>query len=1053
VKVVLEAEVSKYLQNVDKAAKAASDAGAAAEAAGKKIDQAQDTAAKSTDKSTEANKKHGTSGEESAKGSEKAAEASKKDAQYKSDQAEAAKTAGTALLAFGTTTVAALGASAKAAMDWESAWAGVTKTVEGSPAQMAELETGLRNLAKTLPSTHQEIAGVAEAAGQLGVKREDILKFTKTMVDLGETTNLTAEEAATDIAQIANVMGTTGDDIDNFGATLVALGNDGASTEKDILSMAQRIAGAGKLVGATEGEVLALSNTLASMGVNAELGGGVSTRVLLKMYAAVQDGGPKLEAFAKAAGTSAQDFATAFANSPVEALGMVTAGMERTKQEGGNVVAMLKTMGIKGTEEMQVMLALAGSGDLLSNSLELQATAWAENTALIDEASKRYETTESKVKVAWNNIKDAAIDAGAVMLPVISGIAENVANLATGFGDLPAPLQGAITGLTGVVGVTALVGGGLMLLLPKVRDGIDAFKELDTRADGSSRKLGRVGKAAGIAAGAFIGFEILKSVHNNMQEAGVSTEQMTQNLLKLAKQGDSMDSAFKDIGTKEFEGDITSAGAALKKTLDMDFNTSVESFGASVFGIDNGMAKINAAFEKSDQAIAAAATSGNTELAAKGFKAIADSAKDQGISVEDTAKKFPTYMAALRELASTSEITLEPQELLELAMGRMPKRLEEAAAGGDKAAIAFTNTGAAAEIAAAQTKAIEDALKAVGLAADGSVTDVQAWTAVLFAAGLLSLSSSDAAIAYQASIDAMTESVKTNGTTLDINTEKGRNNQSTYNAIAHAAMTAMTATAEETLATQGSAAAQEQLQGALHTSYDDLIAAAGQLGITGDAADTMARKALGIPKEIPIDTWVNDKATSTLEGIKGKADALDGRSVTMTIREETHRVMYEERVAANGGNEPTGGGLYGSHAGGGAVLKRAGGGPISGPGTSTSDEVPFWGSDGEHVLDKGDVIKMGGQQAVYKFRSTLKAGQLDGLAAGGSVGSVASASQLMISTNTAPSVSLEGLTVMVTNPFTGEQVRGIVTSVARQEAAGVVSAADAQAQNMRPGRR
>ena len=35
-----------------------------------------------------------------------------------------------------------LGLSVKAALDWESAWAGVTKTVDGSASQMAALEGG-----------------------------------------------------------------------------------------------------------------------------------------------------------------------------------------------------------------------------------------------------------------------------------------------------------------------------------------------------------------------------------------------------------------------------------------------------------------------------------------------------------------------------------------------------------------------------------------------------------------------------------------------------------------------------------------------------------------------------------------------------------------------------------------------------------------------------------------------------------------------------------------------------------------------------------------------
>jgi hypothetical protein len=588
--------------------------------------------------------------------------------------------------------------------------------------------------------------------------------------------------------------------------------------------------------------------------------------------------------------------------------------------------------------------------------------------------------------VAWNNIKDAAIDAGAVMLPVISGIAESVTGLAQTFGDLPPGIQGALSGLGGVAGAAALAGGGLMLLLPKINDGISAFRDLDTRANGSSRGLGKFAKAAGVAAGAFVGFEIIKSVHNSMQTGAKSTEEFTLALVGLAKNKDRLDNEFRDIGVKEFEGDIGSAGQALDKLINQDFNSAIESFGASNLGIDNGMAKLADAFIKTDQAIAGAVSSGNLEMAAKGFKSVADSAGEQGIGLDKVAERFPNYLNSLRELAAQSKVDVSETELLNWALGEVPPAMEAAAAGGDKAAQAITGTGAAAEQAAALTEEIIEALEEVGLAADGSITSIERWIQTLFSAGLLHLSASNAAIAYQASIDAMTQSVITNGTSMDINTEAGRANRSAFNGIASAAIAAMEATAAETLATKGSAEAQKGLQANLWTSYNDLIRAAGQMGIVGGEADTLARKALGIPKETPIKSWVNDQATAVLDSIKGKADDLNGKVVTLSINEQYTKFIKTIE-------QPTQADLNGDtfrpkKREGGAIEKLAGGGPVRGPGTSTSDEVPIWASDGEHMLDRGDVNKMGGHAGVYKFRRALQAGAVDGLAAGGAVGKV-----------------------------------------------------------------
>jgi TP901 family phage tail tape measure protein len=906
---------------------------------------------------------------------------------------------------------------------------------------MAELEQGLRGLAKTLPSTHTEIAAVAEAAGQLGVKRQDILSFTKTMVDLGETTNLTADEAATNIAQIANVMGTHGDEIDNFGATLVALGNAGASTEKDILSMAQRIAGAGKLVGASEADVLALSNALASMGVKAELGGGVMTRVLLKMYSSVQGGGAKLDAFAKAAGTTAEDFAKKFSTSPVEALAMVTQGMGRVKDEGGNVVALMTEMGMKGTEEMQVMLSLAGAGDLLSESLALGSKAWEENTALINEATKRYETTESKVKVAWNNIKDAAIDAGAVMLPAIQGIAENVSGLAQGFGDLPAPLQGAVTGLTGVVGAAALAAGGLMLLLPKARDTIQAFKELDTRADGSSRGLGKIGKAAGIAAGAFVGFEILKAVHNSMQPAAQSTEEFTQALMSLAKRRDSLDNMFAKVGAAEFEGDISSAGEALNKLINQDFNSAIESFGATI-GVDNGMAKLANGIAKADQAIAGAASSGNMDLAARGFKAVADSAKDQGISLEEVGKKFPNYLNALREMANQHKVDVEDVDLLKWALGEVPPAMQAVMDKAGGTAEKLIEVKGAAGQTIPITEDIAEALAEIGLNADGSIASLDKFTQALLNTGLLQLSARDAARGWsQALLDLGLQADGTGGqigklgTAFDNTTEQGIKNQAMFDGVAQAGMRNVQAMA-------ANQASNEEVQAALGNTYNGLVAAAGQFGITGDAAVNLARDVLGVPDGVDINTWMSDEAKRMAQATTGELDKIDGRVVTarsVLIRQEIVQKSIEEKNVDEAFLND--------------VRGRASGGSIDGPGTSTSDEAGLYRlSNGEHVFDAGDVQKMGGQQAVYKFRANLHGGS-PGYAAGGAVGTAVASSQIMMmQAAPTPTVNLEGLTVNVTNPFTGEQVRGIVTSVARTEANGAITAADGRARFMRPGR-
>ena len=67
----------------------------------------------------------------------------------------------------------------KASMDYESAFAGVRKTVDATEEEFAQLSAGIREMTKVLPASATEIAGVAESAGQLGIQTENILGFTK----------------------------------------------------------------------------------------------------------------------------------------------------------------------------------------------------------------------------------------------------------------------------------------------------------------------------------------------------------------------------------------------------------------------------------------------------------------------------------------------------------------------------------------------------------------------------------------------------------------------------------------------------------------------------------------------------------------------------------------------------------------------------------------------------------------------------------------------------------------------------------------------------------
>lgn len=567
--------------------------------------------------------------------------------------------AGTVLTAFGAATTAAIVASTRAAISWESAFAGVRKTVDGTAAELGEVEDGLRDLARTLPSTHEEIAGVAEAAGQLGVATRDVVGFTKVMIDLGETTNLSADEAATAIAQLMNVMGTAPANVSRVGSALVALGNNSATTERDILGMAQRLAGAGAVVGATEADILGLAAAVSSVGIEVEAGGTAIARTMTDMARAVSTGGDDLRDFAKVAGVTSAEFARAFKEDPAEALVLFTDGLGRMQDAGEDVFGTLDELGQSDVRVSRALLSMASSGDLLRDSLDLSAQAWAENTALVREAEVRYDTTAAKVQIAQNSLRDAGISIGESLTPAVATAAELVASLASAFARIPAPVQGAIGVLGGVVGVTSLLAGGFLLTFPRVIDTVQAFRTLQQISPSTTAALGKVGKAAagvGAAMAVMATAGQLQSSAINQQGIGETTRV----LLGLADGADNargaVDALFEGRGgfSDVFWGNnIRDLDEAVKLLTAPDFGMRVDDVLSRVLTLgtrsSTAAEQAKSSFESIDTALANLVASGNAERAAEAVAGL-------GLSTEEINQLLPGYVDALADADNQQEL-------------------------------------------------------------------------------------------------------------------------------------------------------------------------------------------------------------------------------------------------------------------------------------------------------------------------------------------------------------------------------------------------------------
>lgn len=416
---------------------------------------------------------------------------------------------------YASTALAAGGvASAKFAIDFEDSFAGVKKTVDATPEQLAKIKQGIIDLSTTgidgrgaIPQTTTELNELAAAGGQLGISQENIIDFTEVMAQMGSATNLVGEEGAATLARFQNVMGVGQNEIRNIGSAIVDLGNHSATTESEIAAMALRMGKYGSSVRMSAADVLGYSAALSSLGIEAQMGGSAIGRTWLSIEKAVANGGEGLKTFAKYSGKSAEEFKEQWNTDSSGAFNGLLKGL----QSAENLTVALDDLGINNTQDIQAMMALVNGYDLVTESVNRSNTAYQENTALQEEFNAKAETTASQLAVTKNNLIEAARGIGETMLPSIQDASTGVAEFAKGLSQMDDEQKRAVvnTGATVIaIGAISKVSAGAIKGVGGIVEAVGNIKKAFA-AGGALAKfaptLTSIGAAAGPAALAVAG--------------------------------------------------------------------------------------------------------------------------------------------------------------------------------------------------------------------------------------------------------------------------------------------------------------------------------------------------------------------------------------------------------------------------------------------------------------------------------------------------------------------------------------------------------------------
>lgn len=478
-----------------------------------------------------------------------------------------------------------------------------------------------------------------------------------------------------------------------------------------------------------------------------------------------------------------------FANAdPTEILGAMQAATRGEFDELQRFVPMISAAAVE-----QKALAITGkatTAELTAQDkvLAVQALAFEQTGKAQGDFAKTSDGVANASKTLRAQLTDLAASFGSTLQPATAGflsfanneLIPTVGEIDDVFRDLPKGIQIGLGGLAGVGAAAAVGVPAFNTVKEKVGEVIERFNALSRVGKGFSLSLGAVGVALTVAAGLVTFFA------HRQADAKAAVEDHTGAL-------DAQTGAFtrnnREVALSHFR-----KNDALK--------------GAKELGITT--ADLTTAVDRSSEAYGRVTTILNSYIQ----RVEAQVAAGQAVSQADL------------ERARTAQVVLDA---LNKETGAVDKAKK---AADDNRAAAQGSAGATGELATAHQTAAEKA-KAQERALEKLIEDLDTLIGK-------AVDASEAEISYQAAVDAATGSVKENGKTLDVNTEKGRNNQKALNEIASATLSLI-----QTKGEQG--ASEKTLQGLQDRGIVQMSKTARAMGMTGAQADALTKKYFGIP--------------------------------------------------------------------------------------------------------------------------------------------------------------------------------------------------------------
>ncbi|BET29139.1 MULTISPECIES: phage tail tape measure protein [Wolbachia] len=363
-----------------------------------------------------------------------------------------------------------LAAPIKVAIDFESAMADVKKVVKfvqnDTKDEASKFAKELKKLSREIPLSAAELAQIAASGGQLGIDKDDLMKFTTVVAKMTTAFDMSSEEAGNAIAKISNVYGIKVDGMENVGNIINHLSDNTAAKAKEMVLTLNRIGGNAKQFGLEIDQASSLASAFISLGKQPEKAATAINNFLSKLQTA-REQSPEFHDALDEMGTSIEELEQTIKKNPQEAiLQFLETLKEIDDQERAGIL-----MNLFGAGFQDDIALLVGSLDIYKKAIEHLADKEKYNASMQDEFNNRANTTANKLQLLKNAVFEAGMNLGSVMLPTLNYVAgslktitERIASFAEKHPTLTTAIMSTLAALISLKIAAVGLGYGFTLL-------------------------------------------------------------------------------------------------------------------------------------------------------------------------------------------------------------------------------------------------------------------------------------------------------------------------------------------------------------------------------------------------------------------------------------------------------------------------------------------------------------------------------------------------------------------------------------------------------------